>query len=264
MAHIILQETTTHKIIKMKIQRFQSEELPYGILGRFGLTQEMLEDLPQKAIEDILDGRRSPVLPISVTDESGEEIHARTRFAFIRMDDNSVDVVFYPQLKAGRLDRFTEEERKALLEHRPVIAPVTTPEGREIQAFHQIDQGTNQIIYVPTPVIGRNLEYAANEMKLTNAELTCLQKGLPITVMDGDDLYTIGIDLNEKTGVRLTHGDEKKWREEQRQGFGRYNFGLNGCWVADEEGNLDYVPEASYTEELWEEMRKRNNMTLKH
>lgn len=34
--------------------------------------------------------------------------------------------------------------------------------------------------------------------------------------------------------------------------------------VSDEEGNLDYVPEASYTEELWEEMRKRNNMTLKH
>ena len=87
-------------------------------------------------------------------------------------------------------------------------------------------------------------------MKLTNAELTCLQKGLPVTVMDGDNLYTIGIDLNEKTGVRLTHGDEKKWREEQRQGFGRYN--------------LDYVPEASYTEELWEEMRKRNNMALKH
>jgi len=78
----------------MKIQRFQSEELPYGILERFGLTQEMLEDLPQKAIEDILDGRRSPVLPIHVTDESGEEIHARTRFAFIRMDDNSVDVVW--------------------------------------------------------------------------------------------------------------------------------------------------------------------------
>ena len=24
----------------MKIQRFQSEELPYGILGRFGLTQD--------------------------------------------------------------------------------------------------------------------------------------------------------------------------------------------------------------------------------
>ena len=52
----------------MKIQRFQNEELPYGILERFGLTQEMLEDLPQKAIEDILDGRRSPVLPIHVTD----------------------------------------------------------------------------------------------------------------------------------------------------------------------------------------------------
>ena len=34
--------------------------------------------------------------------------------------------------------------------------------------------------------------------------------------------------------------------------------------IRDSDGNLDYVPEASYTEELWEEMRKRNNMTLKH
>ena len=236
---------------------FKEEEIPYEVLETFGLTREMIEDLPLRILQQIGNGHRSPVLPIHVKDNQGYIIKSRTRFSFIRMDDNSVDVVFYPQLKAGRLDRFTEEERKALLEHRPVIAPVTTPEGKEIQAFHQIDQGTNQIIYVPTPVIGRNLEYAANEMKLTNAELTCLQKGLPVTVMDGDDLYTIGIDLNEKTGVRLTRGDEKKWRQQSKREWGKHNFGCFGCWTMDEDGNLDYVHEDDYTEEMWDELKKK-------
>jgi hypothetical protein len=96
-------------------------------------------------------------------------------------------------------------------------------------------------------------------MNLTNAELTCLQKGLPISVIDGEEVHTVGIDLMDKSGIRIAQGDERKWREEQNRSVDKYNFGLNGCWMADDEGNLDYVPEESYTEELWEEMRKRNN-----
>lgn len=249
----------------MKMLKFQNEQLPYGILAKFGLTQEMIEDLPQRVLEDIYDGRRSPVLPISVRNSDGEEILARTRFAFVRREDGETDVVFFPQLKKSQLDRFLPEERKALQANRAIIATVTTAEGRQVQAFHQIDAGTNQILYVPTPVIGRNLELVANEMKLTPAELACLQKGLPITLMDGDSMYTVGIDLNERTGIRLVEGDERKWREEQRKDIGPYTFGVNGCWMTDGEGNLDYIPEESYTEELWEEMRKQNrSLSLKH
>ena len=29
-----------------------------------------------------------------------------------------------------------------------------------------------------------------------------------------------------------------------------------GCWVMDDDGNLDYVPEEEYTEELWNEQKK--------
>ena len=31
---------------------------------------------------------------------------------------------------------------------------------------------------------------------------------------------------------------------------------MYGCWVMDDEGNLDYVPEEEYTEELWNEQKK--------
>lgn len=38
-----------------------------------------------RVLEDICNGRHSPVLPVRVTDEHGGQIESRSRFAFIRM-----------------------------------------------------------------------------------------------------------------------------------------------------------------------------------
>ena len=99
----------------MKSQQFHPSEIPYGTLAKFGLTQDMIEDLPQTVPENIPGGRRSPVLPIQMTDDEGNVIKARTRFALVRLDGNDVEIMFYPQLANGNLDRFTPEAQKALL-----------------------------------------------------------------------------------------------------------------------------------------------------
>ena len=83
----------------MKQVRFEESEVPYQTLARFGLTQEKIEDLPLWALEDIGQGRRSPLLPIQVNNDEGETLKSRTRFALVRMEDGKVDVVFYPQLE---------------------------------------------------------------------------------------------------------------------------------------------------------------------
>ncbi|MBR4226490.1 MAG: DUF4099 domain-containing protein, partial [Candidatus Methanomethylophilaceae archaeon] len=51
----------------MRQFEFKEEEIPYAVLEQFGLSQEMVEDLSTEAYEDILRGRRSPVLPIVTT-----------------------------------------------------------------------------------------------------------------------------------------------------------------------------------------------------
>ena len=38
--------------------------------------------------------------------------------------------------------------------------------------------------------------------------------------------------------------------------MGRYTFGICGCWVRDEDGNLSYVHEQDYNDEIWEEQEK--------
>ena len=91
----------------MKQVRFEESEVPYQTLARFGLTQEKIEDLPMWALEDIGQGRRSPLLPIQVNNDEGETLKSRTRFALVRMEDGKVDVVFYPQLEKSPLERLS-------------------------------------------------------------------------------------------------------------------------------------------------------------
>ena len=87
----------------MKQVRFKESEVPYQTLAGFGLTQEKIEDLPLWALEDIGHGRRSPLLPIQVTNDEGETLKSRIRFALVRMEDGKVDVVFYPQSEKSPL-----------------------------------------------------------------------------------------------------------------------------------------------------------------
>ena len=67
----------------------------------------------------------------------------------------------------------------------------------------------------------------------------------------------MGIDLTEKSGIRLTLGSREKWLKEKGEStMGRFSFGIYGCWVKDSEGNLDYIHEQDYTDEIWAEQEK--------
>ena len=241
----------------MNRNRFSDAEIPYKTLQKFGLTQEMIGDLPTYTLSQIAEGYCSPVLPIEFTDEQGNAYKSRTRFSLYRTDDNRVDVLFYPQLEQVRLDKFSEENRNKLQSNKAIIDKMGTADGKDVQAFLQIDKGTNQILYVPTPVIGRNIQLIADEFHLNNAELNCLRNGDPLTILTNDDAITVGVDLNNPTGIRIATGDERKWNAEVKKDWGRYNYGCFGCWMMDDEGNLDYLPEEEYTEEMWEEMRRK-------
>lgn len=236
---------------------FKEEEMPYGILQTFGLTREMIEDLPLHVLQQISKGQRSPVLPICITDETGNIIRSRTRFSLIRNEGGKVDVLFYPQLQHSNLSQFTKEQQTRLLAGKAIIYEMPSNKGKDMKAFHQIDSDTGQVLSVPTPVIGRNIQLITDEFHLSNPELNCLRNGDLLTISLQDEIITIGIDLNEPTGIRLSEGDEQRWRQQSRREWGKHNFGCFGCWTMDEEGNLDYVHEEDYTEEMWDELKRK-------
>ncbi len=177
---------------------FKEEEIPYEVLETFGLTREMVEDLPLCVLQQISNGHRSPVLPIHVKDNQGNIIKSRTRFSLIRNEDGKVDVLFYPQLQQSNLSQFSEDKRNKLLSGKAIIDEMPTSKGNEMTAFHQIDAGTGQVLFVPTPVIGRNLQLITDEFHLSNAELNCLKNGEVLTITLGEEQLTMGIDLNDQ------------------------------------------------------------------
>ena len=240
----------------MKRNSFEESEVPYQTLAKFGLTHEMIEDLPMHALEDISNGRPSPVLPVSMEVNEGYSIKSRTRFALVRMADGNVDVMFYPVLKYAPLDKFTKEQQELLKQGKAVVANVDIPDGNPIKAFVQIDEETNQVMAVPTPVIGRNLQVLSDELCLGGTELKSIQNGEALTFAVEDEPVTVGIDLKSDTGIRFANGDGEQWRKEGKREWDKYTFGIYGCWVMDDDGNLDYVPEEEYTEELWNEQKK--------
>ena len=240
--------------MNMEYKAFKEEEIPYGVLSQFGLTREMVEDLPMETLEAIQEGRLSPVLPISVRNNSGDTIKSRARFKLSRQEDGKVDILFYPQLKRCDLSSYKEKEQEALLSGGAIVS--VSPEDETIKCFVQIDTETNHVMYVPTPVIGRNLRTLMESFGMKTQDILKIQNGEPVSFTDGEELVTAGIDLNDRTGVRIEVGDVNRWRKHLEPALDEYNFGLWGCWIKDDEGNLSYVPEEDYSDEILAEQQK--------
>lgn len=246
--------------------QFTENEIPFQPLERLGLTREMIEDLPVRITNDILEGRRSPVLPIMVIDQEGNEVKSRSRFKLIRKEDGNVDALFYPEIEKADLRLFSEQNRALLEKGKTIIATIPDKNGSMVRSFVQIDNETNQVLSAPVQVIARNLQFISEDIHLSEAEFNNLQNGELVTFVrdDDDEPITVGIDLNNRTGVRVSSGDAKMWSEQRTRDWDKFTFGIYGCWVMGEDGNLDYVKEEDYTDELWNEQRKSGLRSMGH
>jgi len=133
-------------------------------------------------------------------------------------------------------------------------------EGNEqgTKCFFQLDPETKQVFSVPTPVIGRNIQYVSDRYHLTGAEMQKMQNGDILTIIEDYEEVSIGIDLNSNTGIRFAAGNEPVWKRESKRDWDKFNFGVFGCWMMSEDGNLDYVPEEQYTDEMWNELSSKS------
>jgi hypothetical protein len=240
----------------MKRNTFEEFEIPYSTLEKFGLTHEMVEDLPMFVLDDISNGKPTPVLPIRIKDDDGNTIESKARFALLRGENGKVDVVFYPVLKYAPLEQFDANQQELLKDGKSVMADVTSPSGEIIKAFVQIDTETNQVMAVPTAVIGRNMQVLSDELNLSSGEMKILQNGDALSFVSGEEMVTVGVDLRNKTGLRFAEGDAQKWQEQGKRDWDKFTFGCYGCWVMDDDGNLGYVSEDDYSDELWSEQKK--------
>lgn len=262
----------------MNVNKFNNSDFPYQELEDFGLSRNMIEDLPMDVLESILNGQRSPVLPMEKTAPNGDRLKFKGKFSLRMNDEGKTEICFHPvvtqkedgiymtimnQTTGEALEKpvpqkknYGKEIMRQLDEGKTVLDYTTGSDGRNVKAFLQKDMETNEILAIPSGVIGRNLHLIMNEFNLNETESNCIQNGKILTIDYEDEPISIGIDLTHPFGIRMQHGGEQKWKEKRAREWNKYNVGVFGCWIMDEDG-LEYIPEESYTEEMWEEIERQ-------
>ena len=234
----------------MEEKKFYREDYPLDILGEFGLTEEMIYDLPDFVHETIERGGKSPLLPISIEQPFGVT-HGYAKFSLVDTEEG-IDVVFYPRFKQANLAAFGEEQQN--------ITQEGVEDIQRIKAFVQLDKDTNTVIYVPTPAIGKNLTAVAMEYDISGDDLLCIWDGDLITIKEAteqgvEDPVTIGVDLFTDTGVIVIPGTAAQWENTVRHTMPKYSFGNDGCWV-NQDGRLSYVPEENFTKDIMDALQR--------
>lgn len=251
----------------MTNKRFHRDEYPLDILGEFGLTENMIYDLPDYVHENIEMGGMSPLLPISIKQPFGCT-HCYAKFCLIEVEDG-IDVMFSPKLKEADLSNFLKQDRQLLLEGKTIVSEVEeavlqddgTESKKKVKAFVQLDKETNSVVYAPTQIIGRNLQTLTNEFDLSENELQGFWKGELVTTEIPDEnaeaaTITIGIDLFSEKGVVLVPGGAAQWNRMVHRSMLEYNFGNDGCWV-NRHGLLEYVSEENFTQDILEALERQ-------
>lgn len=242
----------------MQEKRFHREEYPLDILAEFGLTEEMIYDLPDFVHETIEMGGKSPLLPISIEQPFGLT-HAFAKFSLTETEQG-IDVLFFPKLKSINLEQFSEHDKKLLLDGKVIVTDIEESNGNDevqrIKSFVQIDKDTNDVVYTPTGIIGRNLSSVAAEYELNGDQLKQFWTGNLVTVKENNDQgtaepVTIGIDLFTDKGVIVIPGTAEQWEKTVRKVMPEYTFGNDGCWV-NRKGELQYVLEEQFTKDIWD------------
>ena len=200
------------------LEKFTQQEIPYGILQKFGLTQEMIDDLPGNVMRRFLSSRPTPVLPVVTENTEGQKVKSFARISLVRLADGTVDVCFAPQWEDEDLSKFTPEQQE-ILKNGGVTTAMMPGKGR---CFVQFDDTINQVMAVPVTIINQNISI-----------------------------------LTRTFGVRIADGDIITWQEDAKADrLPRYNFGIFGCWLADDDNVLSYVAEDDFGPELLAEQKR--------
>lgn len=231
-----------------KVERFQDSEIPYELLASFGLTQEMVEDLPMKVLEQLLSGQRTPLLPISIQDSEGKAGNYLARLSLVRVEDG-IDVMLMPYKESTLLEEF-EEQQQSILQNGNALY------SEQDALYYQLDASTHQIMSMPSHVIEHNIQVLRKSIDMVSSDVEQLMHGEILCLSKENSPVTVGIDLTEDVGIRMVNGDRVAWEKEVAgEDLPLYSFGINGCWVND--GALSYVREEDYTQEMIDALEEK-------
>ena len=240
-----------------KIDIFSEDEMPYEVLSKYGMTREMIEDLPGMVKNRMLSGRETPSLPFTTVQAN----NIKTVFARVMLfhrENGDVGVYFIPVWERGDLSAYSADTQKELMMGKVVKQYI--PDTGE--CYLQFDKDTNRVMSFPCRILDANISSLVSNLGWGETLEQTLKNCDVVTIKDewdndNDNSYSVGIDLNTDVGIRISSGDVINWKREMvEESLPKYNFGLFGCWVNDDIEGMRYVKEEDYTDEMWNQMER--------
>ena len=234
--------------------KFDESEIPFEALAKFGITQEMVDDLPGQVMLLLTTGQYTPVLLLQTSNEEGQTVETKARISLVRNTDGTVSLRFAPYWESADLEEFSLEDQQKLMNGLVILREEETH-----LYYAQLDTMTNQVMRVLVELIQHNIDsfFQKGHIDETNKQNVKNGQLAEIRSTSSSDIVTVGIDLNEVDGLRIVNGDAAIWKEEAYiSDMPEYNFGFYGCWLSDQNGHLSYIPEEKYTEEIQSELER--------
>ena len=97
----------------MHKENFTERDIPYELLEKHGLSQAMIDDLPQSVMNKLLHGEYTPMLPLNFKTEAGD-YQLMSRIALTRTADQDVRVILKPKIDTSSLGLYSQEQQELL------------------------------------------------------------------------------------------------------------------------------------------------------
>lgn len=213
---------------------FKAKEIPFGELEQYGIAKEAFLDLPRKALDNLLTGRLSPLLKLTVEGKNGKIFQFPAKVKLHRNMDGTTALRIFPAMKEIKNEfSLTEKEMEKLRDSRTIVKSIDRGNGTE-RCYLQLDKETNTVMHVKSSEI--HIPDAIGEAVIGSEQKERIRNGEPVEIHLDDTTVTVGVDLNDRTGFKVINGDLDLWRMKKLVEWDRITPGATGYWQTSENG----------------------------
>lgn len=210
---------------------FNEKEVPYEELNKIGISKEQFLDFPRQVIDQLMSGRRSPLLMLDVNGKQ-KKYQLPAKIAFERGKDGQLHVVTFPINKEIKNSLNLKEEELEKLQNNENIVTTVEKDGKKEKVIVQYDGETRTLMYTPQKDI--HIPNAIADKILGQEQKERIREGKPLELDTGDTKVTVGVDLNAKGGFKVVDGDMNEWEKQKLIKWDMATPGITGYWRTNE------------------------------
>lgn len=202
------------------------KEVPFDALKEVGISEKQFSSFPRPILDKLLTGRLSPLLALTFKNEK-----ILAKLSIVKTND-SIEIKLFPVREKLETNFSLTKNERSKLENGCVIKKSILLNNKNEQHLLQLDRETKTII--TSLVSNVYIPHKIGKSSLTKEDKDKLKNGEQIEITIGKNKETVGVDLNERYGLKLLPGDIRNWELQKKIEWDIANPCVKGFWQTSE------------------------------